>query len=299
MSGPTKRIRFIVTGDLERTALVPALRRLFPPDADGDRAEWLPTRKTGAGTSMRLRADIMDKGMKALAKAMVAEAWGGEDGRPADLIVVVDDVELHNFDQQPLVCASFRAAVELELATRATAMRGTGRSIDELRMRVRERCSFHLLCPMVEAYLFPDHAALVTAGCAATVEPRLVRPHDCEDFESCDPAWSPTCHTKNERMAASGYPWWQEQRHAKHYLEHLVEQSGGWYNETHAGRRAFETLDWSQVPSNSGYPFVRALLEDLADFFVVPHPLGNAALSSPLTYPGKQVDRRTLLLRNM
>lgn len=248
---------------------------------------------------MRLRADIMDQGMGALAKAMIAEAWEGEDGKPADLIVVVDDVELHNFDQQPLICTSFLEAVELELAARATQMRGSGRSADDLRTRVRERCSFHLLCPMVEAYLFADRAALVTAGCAPTVEPRLVRPDDCENFESCDPSWLPTCTAENVRKAQSrplAMPWWQEQRHAKHYLEHLVEQTGGVYSETHGGRRAFEALDWSRVPS-SGYPLVRALLEDLADFFVATNPLGG--VPSPLTYPGKQVDRRTLLLRNM
>lgn len=101
MSGPTKRIRFIVTGDLERRALVPSLRRLFPEDADGARVEWLPPRKTMAATASRLHADRRDAGMAALAKAMIAEAWEGEDGKPADLIVVVDDVELHNFDQQP------------------------------------------------------------------------------------------------------------------------------------------------------------------------------------------------------
>lgn len=150
---------------------------------------------------------------------------------------------------------------------------------------------------MVEAYLFADHAALVTAGCAPTVVPRLVR-HDCEDFESCDPSWLPTCMAENDRKARSQppVPWWQEQRHAKHYLEHLVEQTGGFYSETHGGRRAFEALDWLRVPS-SGYPLVRALLDDLADFFVVTNPLGG--VPSPLTYPGQQVDRRTLLLRNM
>lgn len=44
---------------------------------------------------------------------------------------------------------------------------------------------------------------------------------------------------------------------------------------------------------------MRALLEDLAEFFIVPNPLGEGPSASALTFPTKHVDRRKLLLRNM
>lgn len=94
--------------------------------------------------------------------------------------------------------------------------------------------------------------------------------------------------------------WWREQRHAKHYLEHLVERNDGWYDEANQGRRAFAELAWSQVQgSGTMLPLMESLLEDLADFFFELNPLGAEVSRSPLTYPGKGVDRRKLLLRNM
>lgn len=236
-----KRIRFIVTGVVEHKAIVPSLSRLFPNKTANDEAvEWLPPRKTMAGTTNRLRAESLDVGMKDLARAMVAETWEGEDRKPADLVIVVDDVELHNFDQQSLICEKFREAVEVEFARRASSMKQAAYSTDDLRERVRERCSFHLLCPMVEAYLFADREALTRAGCAVDVAPRFTSP-PYEDFECCDPTWLPRCDEKNRTMARL-YPWWREQRHAKHYLEHLVEQNGELYTETIQGKEALASL---------------------------------------------------------
>jgi hypothetical protein len=297
-----KHIRLIVTGDLERKAMIPSLCRLFPDKtANGEAVEWLSPHKTMAGTTNRLRADSLDAGMKGLAKKMVAEAWEGEDDKPADLVIAIDDVELHNFDQQSLICEKFREAVEFEFARRAPSMKRELYTMDELRERVHERCSFHLLCPMIEAYLFADRDALTAAGCAANVTPRLASSH-YEDFECCDPTWLPTCHEQNRVMVGLQPPatWWREQRHAKHYLEHLVEQNGEFYTETIRGTRAFSGLAWSHAESSgAALPLMRALLEDLADFFIVPNPLGDGASASPLTYPTKHVDRRKLLLRNM
>lgn len=294
-----KTIRFIVTGDLERAAIVPSLDRLFPQQtAAGEPVEWLRPRKVHGATTRRLRADQEpDRGMKALARAMFAEAWEGAEGKPADLVIVVDDVELHNFDHRGLICDHFRAAVEHELERRGPL---NMRTEQRMRDRLREQCSFHLVCPMVEAYLFGDRQALNRAGCSAEVAPLLSRPQ-VEEFESSDPQWLPYCRARNGQQAAPPMPmpWWREERHAKHYLEHLVERCGAYYDEVTEGVAAFSRLDWRQASTRGGpAPLAQSLFEDVADFFDVDNPLGTGA-TSPLTYPARHVRRNRLTLRNL
>lgn len=234
--------------------------------------------------------------MRALAHAMVVEATKGKDGRPPDLVVVIDDVELHNLDQPDRVCATFRAAVEMEIDRRALG------SVAEERLReqLRRRCSFHLLCPMVESYLFGETAALVRAGCADGIEPKLVSA-DVEAFESCDETWRPEWEAENASKASPPHPmpWWREQCHAKHYLEHLVARNGGFYDETAGGVAAFEALDWPRVAARPpAIPFARALFEDIGEAIGAPAPFAPGGASS-LTHPDRKTDRATLLLRNM
>jgi hypothetical protein len=292
------RIRFIVTGDLERAAMVSSISRWFPSETTaGEAVEWLPSRKVHAATTHRIDAGKAPSNpMRTLARAAIAEASEGKHGEPADLVVVVDDVELHNLDQPAVLCAHFRAAVEAEITGRQLNAAGEGR----LRERVRTRCSFHLLCPMVEAHLFGEPAALVRAGCAADIEPRLVH-SDIEAFESCDERWRPEWEAENACKAAppDPMPWWREQCHAKHYLEHLVARSSGFYDETIGGAMAFATLDWPRVPAHStAAAYARALFEDISDAIGCPNPLGATGMSS-LTYPLRTVDRTALLLRNL
>lgn len=292
------RIRFIVTGDLERAAMVSSVSRWFARETAADEAiEWLPPRKVNAATSHRLTASkAPSHPMRTLARAAIAEACEGKHGEPADLVVVVDDVELHNLDQPAVLCAHFRAAVEAEIIARQLSATAEQR----LRDRVRARCSFHLLCPMVEGYLFGETAALVRAGCAADIEPKRAQP-DIEAFESCDERWRPEWEAENARKAAppDPMPWWREQCHAKHYLEHLVARGGGFYDETIGGAQAFAALDWPRVPAHpTAAAFARAMFEDISDAIGCPNPLGAGGMSS-LTYPARSVNRMSLLLRNM
>jgi hypothetical protein len=234
--------------------------------------------------------------MRALAKALVAEAWEGADGKPADLVIAVDDVELANFDQRQLVCEHFRVALEHELQGRNPS----AATLQRMRARLRERCSFHLLCPMVEAYFFADRRALRRAGCAPNVAPRLSRP-DVEDFECCDPDWASCWIAQNQQKAAPPIPmpWWREERHAKHDLEHLVDQNGGYYDEVIGGKAAFAELVWQRAAvDRESISLMSSMFEDLADFFGILNPLGDRR-PSPLTYPERQVDRAALPLRNL
>lgn len=284
-----KRVRFIVTGDLERLAIVASVSRLFAREG----VEWLRPRKIHGATSNRLRrGQPPSGGMKAMAKALVAEALEGEDrSGPADLVIAIDDVELHNFDQREVICEQIREAIEGEIHDRSGSMQNERR----IRERVRRHCSFHLMCPMAEAYVFGDVGALQRAGCSPSVRAHLTN-SDLEDFECADSNWLPHCDDVDRRMALS-CPWWRERRHSKNYLAHLVDRSGGFYDEVLGGRDAFAGLNWAAVADGARIELMRALFEDLADFLERENPLGTGA-SSPLTYPGRSVRRDQLLLRN-
>lgn len=293
-----KRIRFVVTGDLERKAMAPSISRQFPETTSDDiPVMWLRPQMVPAATTHRLVALQPPSGpMTALARRVLAELEEGEDGTPADLILAVDDLELHNFDQAAIVCDHFGRAMECQIERRQLSQAAEER----LRIRIRERCSFHLLCPMVEAYFFGESDALKRAGCAPDVQP-LLGSEDVEAFNCRDPAWLPTCARENEhksRLPGQPMAWWREERHAKHYLEHLVGNNGGFYEEVLGGNAAFKVLDWPSVPAGpESVSFIRAMFEDIADFFGVANPLGPIQTVS-LTYPHRRVDRTKLLLRN-
>lgn len=296
-----RRIRLVVTGDMERKALMPSLRRHFPTnDVHGVQVTWLAPRMTNGVTTHRLRAEAdPSRPMSTLARAVLAEALDGSEGTPADLVIAVDDLELHNTDQPDVVCAHFRRAFEQELGKRLMGLLDGER--DDTRALVRARCSFHLVSPMIEAYVFGEDDALRRAGCADSVAPML-RSTDWEDFWCVDPGFQPTCLAENTKKAAPplANTWWQEERHAKHYLEHLVFQDeGAFYEETREGARALEVLAWPAVPrQDTECALVRALFEDLSDFFGVHSPMVGG-VPSPHTYAGHPTPSSSRLLRNM
>ncbi len=286
------RIKLIVTGDMEKAALHESLKRLFPFPKDGEVVVWDRPRKLHCATSHRLApGGAPSTPMLALAQAVLDEAGIGKTGAPADLVVVLDDVELGNLGQEAIVVEHFRKAMSQKLAGYQLSTQ------QRYRLLLREKCSFHLLRPIVESYLFGDAGALGIAGVPAGVIPRLVST-DVEQFEANDPAWLPTCHAENDRLRAKS-PWWRHELHPKHYLEHLTQQGGVFYEETSHGKQALLGLDWASVPKlPAETPVLRSLVEDLAEWFGIPNPLGTGALH-PAFYPLTSVNRATLLLRNL
>ncbi|TQF14694.1 hypothetical protein FJV41_17355 [Myxococcus llanfairpwllgwyngyllgogerychwyrndrobwllllantysiliogogogochensis] len=286
------RIKLIVTGDLERLALHESLRQLFPSKRGTAEVVWEQPRKLHCATSHQLSpGKAPSEPMLALAQAMLTEVGIGKNGEPADLVVVIDDVELGNRGQEATVVQHFRAAVNKKLNNHSGSAQARYRSL------LREKCSFHLLCPMVESYLFGDEKALSAAGVPIGQSPQLVS-SDVEQFQTDDPAWLPICHKENGNRKRAA-PWWAHERHPKHYLEHLTERAGVFYEETDHGKRALTDLRWLQVPKASvDAPVIRSLLEDISDWFGDPNPLGNGALHPDL-YPPKSVNRGNLLLRNL
>ncbi len=293
------RIKLIVTGDMEKAALHKSLPKFFPNHRDGKQVIWdVPRGPLPCATSNRLRAlppnSSPSKPMIELAKAMIAEAITGKTGQPADLVMVIDDVELGNLDQEAVIAEHFRAAVNEVIQLK----NHDSKTEDRLRNELQQKCSFHLFKPMVEAYLFGDTAALGLAGVQSGVNPCLVHPTDVEQFESDDALWLSICQDENAKKQQQNKPWWRNECHPKRYLEHLTERGHVTYEETKGGKDALIALNWSQVPkSQPDVPIVRSLFEDLSDWFCISSPISGK--THPNFWPARQVNRANLLLRNM
>jgi hypothetical protein len=294
------RIKLIVTGDLEKLALSQSLKKHFPNTQNGKDVIWDEPRKTHGATSYQLQSlnagGLLSNPMKELAKAMLAEALEGKKkGQgPADLVIVIDDVELGNLRRENIVAEHFRAAVN-----DAIKLKAKGISSEEARIRrvIQDKCSFHLLKPMVEAYLFGDASALALAGVPIGVSPQLVHQSDVEEFETNDPTWLPTCYKENAvQQNKHNKPWWHHEYHPKAYLDYLL--SSGDYKETIHGNKALMQLNWPGVPKcQHDILIFGSLFHDVADWFGITNPIGGA--THPDFYPVKTVNRNSLLLRNM
>lgn len=136
--------------------------------------------------------------------------------------------------------------------------------------RLATRCSFHLLCPMLEAYFFGETAALTRAG--ATRPASLDPTRHLEQLRSVDGEFL-------ELPDVPRHPWRRAERaaHPKAYLSFLVDpadQELVTYRETVGGCRALAALDWAQVFRHPppGIAFAQALFEDLADALGAPNP---------------------------
>ena len=211
---------------------------------------------------------VVDK----LARAMLAEVEpGGRNANPADLIVLVEDLELTNMHQPNVAVGHFLEAIKAALewrqwksaASREKAVKG-----------LRERCSFHLMKPMVEAYFFGEPAAPTRAG--STRSNRFSTSQDVESFMIADPKYA---------AVPEGHRWWaspNRYQHPKKYLDclctpfvdDLSEKSEVHsYRETKHGPRALETLSWASVLASASHaPFARSLFEDLASALQAKNP---------------------------
>lgn len=292
------RIKLIVTGDMEKAVLHQSLKRYFPDNRNSKGVIWDTPRKAQCVTSSPLRplaaGASPSNPMIELAKAMVAEAITGKRGEAADLVIVIDDVELGNLGQEAVIAEHFCAAVNKVIQSKNFDLSEENRWRNE----IQQKCSFHLLKPMVEAYLFGDPVALRLAGVPNGVNPCLVHSTDVEQFESNDALWLPICQTENAQKQLQNKPWWRNERHPKRYLEHLTERGQETYEETKHGKNALVELDWLNVPKcQQDIPIFRSLFEDISEWFGIPSPMSGQTHSS--FYPAKTVNRANLLLRNM
>lgn len=185
------RVRLVVTGKAELLGLARSLHSLWPSHT----FETVPMRRSPDGsvvpfdgfTSSRLPlpAGRAPANLDKLVEALAAEVCPGRRGAPADLAVLLDDLELENVDQPDVVLGCVRDAVYRHLSGLQGSL--ANRTAEAL----RARASFHLAVPMLETWFFGDPSALLAAGVPDHRLPaRLRHGADPETFETDDSAFS-------------------------------------------------------------------------------------------------------------
>lgn len=271
------RIGLIVTGVAESRALAAALGRLWPrdlvrfeviPDARGERAHdgFTGGRVDPRRIAQQAALSGADPRIDELAQRLIAAVTGRRDGY--DFAIFVEDLELENRGNEADVVTAVREAVvrQFERADRG----------DAFRARVRERASFHLFDPMLEAYFFAARTTLGRLTASARHDPTV----DCERFvveQASEPEYfrEPLGECpRGKKPKDRACPWRGTERlrreHPKRYLQFLLrstetgEEYCTEYSETRQGAAALSTLAWDEVLEHSA-PFLRALVDDLAE----------------------------------
>lgn len=257
----------ITTGECEHRALGASLQRVF----DSAELEIVhPFRRPIPSiTSSYLSYPGPASGATQVDKFVASIMATLEQRNAPDFVFAIDDLELANVATShhatQLVSDGFRRYFGATPTHRQLA-------------RVQQRCSFHLLCPMLETYFFGEVAALQRAGAtrAAILDPQ----RHLEDFQAIDPGFLVPNDIRD-------HPWRRpsRDRHPKRYLSFLADPTGeerAPYKESVGGCRALATLDWAQVFlfEPKGISFAHSLFDDLADVLGMPNPFPGA------THPG-------------
>ena len=270
------RIGLITTGECEHRALPASLRRVFA----GVEVEFESLlRPVPSITSNHLSYPGPTNGGTKVDQFVESIMATLESQNSPEFVFAIDDLELPNVETPHHVTQLVSDAVRRYFERRGRSA-STHREFERLQ-RLRQRCSFHLLCPMLETYFFGEPAALERAGSIRS--PILAPSRHLEQFMSVDLEFF-------RLPDVSGHRWRRLNRgaHPKAYLSFLVapaDQDLVVYRETVGGCRALATLDWAQVfrYAPPGIAFAHALFEDLADALEVPNPFPGT--SHPLTRP--------------
>jgi hypothetical protein len=248
-------IGLITTGQCEHRALASSLQQVFA----GHGVEFCSPYAYPADslTSGRLTYPAPSTRAPLLVDRLLTRITGEVNRRGGcDYVIAIDDLELPNLLTPENVTRLVRDAALRSLGTTPTHV-----TVE----RFRDRCSFHLLCPMLEAYFYGEPAALARAG---AVQPASLDPtRPLEAFRTGDRLY---LGAPDE----PGHDWRTPDRaeHPKRYLRFLAEP--GEYKETKGGCAALRELDWEQVFAYQppGIAFARSLFDDIADALGVPSP---------------------------
>jgi len=293
------RVAVLPTGRTEWLGLAPALQQLFPgheffsvPTAEELESYERSYPYDGFTSSCLTQSHLATppESARELVARAAQVAMGDRYSPPADLVVIVDDVELPNMHQIPLVAATMRSAVACHLRdipNQATRVKTA--------QRLRDRVSFHLAAPMIEAWLFADPNALLVAGVPATTCVVFSTATDPEDFDTNDtgyvaatesgcPRW---CQNRQRKDRPKWLGTQARGKHPKGYLQWLcidpANKSCTSYSESKGGADALRSFDWNVVATRSSQHFslLRALVEDLAAGLGCPPNVVIAAQSPP------------------
>jgi hypothetical protein len=286
------RVGLIVTGQCEQRGLCDSLARVFP----GTRFDVL--RRVESFTSADVREMPVSPApstLQNLVSRIVADVVEEDD--PPDLLIALDDLELINAPHPEVVAGRVRDAVLAHIAHHDWTSQAAREKATRL---VRERCSFHLLAPMVESYFFAEPEALVRAGASrpSRVDTAAI---DLEAFITDDPDYlghSFVPHKQSpKRKSWALRDLGERARHPKHYLRFLCDPANPYtdrYVETKGGAEALRTLDWSRVFAHTErVRFARSLFEDIAYGLGVPHPFPGQG------HPATSDFKRARVLRNL
>jgi hypothetical protein len=298
------RVRLIPTGQAELLGLAQCLGRLFPTHT----FETVPAREEPDGrkvpfdgfTSARLRSatDIGSR-LPRLVQQLASEVHPGRRGERADLALLIDDLELENTDQPAIVVAAVREAVRRHVD--GLAQRTGAATVQRVVDALRERASFHLAAPMIEAWFFADPSVLPAAGVPLDRLPPLLQDGvDPEAFATEDVRFSADdgacCAALAVRNAGrpsrtqrrppwllpvrADLPAYRRERHPKAYLSWLCRDPDddrcSTYRESSHGASALRSLGWARMlaaPSHAR--FARCIVQDLAE------ALGPPAIALP------------------
>jgi hypothetical protein len=265
-------IGLITTGKCEHRALASSLQQVLG-GGGGNIVRSLGDHHSRSITSHPL-TDPAPLFARTLIDDLVNDVVAAFDERDApDFVFAIDDLELANTATPENVTRFVADGV------RRYILRET-RTHREL-ARVRERCSFHLLCPMLETYFFGEPDALRRAG--VTRPAILDTSRHLEEFRATDLAFIVPGDVQ-------GHDWRtpDRARHPKRYLKFLSDPDdtkpvASRYREGRDGAKALATLDWAQVFAYQppGIAFAYSLFDDLADALGMENPFPGTC--HPLT----------------
>ncbi len=243
-----------------------------------------------------------------LIERAAAEAIGDSkrDRKAANLVVILDDLEIINLHQASAVIEVVREASQRFLDQFLNDSNRRDRYADALKNRV----SFHLAKPMIESWLFSDWENLKNA-CKPTGTAKLKEGVDPECFLTNDPVYETDTGANcikwilfSEKKRKDHIPQWinagdHRNIHPKAYLSWLCFKSGekncSSYSETVGGVNALKSLKWAKLFQNQNHAcFARSMIHDIANAINQDNPfLGLSALETNL------LDQRKRILRNL
>ena len=280
------RVAVLPTGRTEWLGLPPSLNRLFPSHT----FDYLPTRPEyesegpyNGFTSIYLTQNH-EAAPPEMATDLVAwaaqEALGDRNKAAADLVLIIDDLELDNAGQPARVVAVMRKAVEKHLED--IFLQSTTHTYNRTKEALSSKVSFHLIAPMIEAWFFADPQALQRAGVPVQQCGCFPPDVDPEAFVITDAsyiaaiaancqAWSSLPQSKQKKHRPKWLGAGPRDRHPKGYLQWFcrapAEPSCTNYSETNTGGPALANIRWDMLLGRPGhhFQFLRALIEDLEE----------------------------------